>query len=113
MTVFYQFSQKVQAKLSKDLKIPCPPTNEDKNGSMGRTGKLKEFKLGIYSHAQDDIIFSFLNILGKKEFPFCLSIPLFPQNDQSTEDLHILGAEDLSFLAGKVIFFLSAPLKTA
>ncbi|CAJ1072294.1 phosphoribosyltransferase domain-containing protein 1b [Xyrichtys novacula] len=24
-------------------------------------------------------------------------------NDQSTEDLHILGAEDLSFLAGKVI----------
>lgn len=27
---------------------------------------------------------------------------LFPQNDCSTEDLHIVGAEDLSFLAGKV-----------
>lgn len=32
---------------------------------------------------------------------------LFPQNDQSTEDLHIVGAEDLSFLAGKVIFLSS------
>lgn len=29
---------------------------------------------------------------------------LFSQNDQSTEDLHILGAEDLSFLAEKVVF---------
>lgn len=27
---------------------------------------------------------------------------LLPQNDESTEDLHILGAEDLSMLAGKV-----------
>lgn len=36
---------------------------------------------------------------------FCFS--LFFQNDQSTEDLHIVGAEDLSFLTGKVIFFLS------
>lgn len=29
---------------------------------------------------------------------------LFRQNDCSTEDLHIVGAEDLSFLAGKVKF---------
>lgn len=36
---------------------------------------------------------------------------LLSQNDQSTEDLHILGAEDLSFLKGKVIF--SSFLKTA
>lgn len=28
----------------------------------------------------------------------------FPQNDCSTEDLQIVGAEDLSFLAGKVEF---------
>uniref|UniRef100_A0A8D3CTK6 Hypoxanthine phosphoribosyltransferase n=1 Tax=Scophthalmus maximus TaxID=52904 RepID=A0A8D3CTK6_SCOMX len=33
-------------------------------------------------------------------------------NDQSTEDLHILGEEDLSFLAGKVIFSLSAIVDT-
>lgn len=29
-------------------------------------------------------------------------LSLFQQNDKSTEDLHIVGAEDLSFLAGKV-----------
>lgn len=28
---------------------------------------------------------------------------VFSQNDQSTEDLHILGAEDLTFLAEKVV----------
>lgn len=39
-------------------------------------------------------------------FMFCIF--LFPQNDQSTEDLHIVGAEDLSFLTGKVTFFLSS-----
>lgn len=37
---------------------------------------------------------------------FCIFF-LFPQNDQSTEDLHIVGAEDLSLLAGKVIFLSS------
>lgn len=29
---------------------------------------------------------------------------LFLQNDYSTEDLHIVGAEDMSFLTGKVKF---------
>lgn len=42
---------------------------------------------------------------------FHLFVSLCPQNDQSTEDLHILGAEDLSFLAGKVIFLLSTLFK--
>lgn len=45
--------------------------------------------------------------ITKTFFFFTYCIFLFPQNDQSTEDLHIVGAEDLSFLAGKVIFFLS------
>ncbi|XP_047444376.1 phosphoribosyltransferase domain-containing protein 1b isoform X2 [Mugil cephalus] len=33
-------------------------------------------------------------------------------NDQSTEDLHILGAEDLSFLAGKAIVGTGKTMKT-
>ncbi|XP_029309163.1 LOW QUALITY PROTEIN: phosphoribosyltransferase domain-containing protein 1b [Cottoperca gobio] len=35
-----------------------------------------------------------------------------PQNDQSTEDVHIVGAEDLSFLAGKNVLIVEAIVGT-
>lgn len=46
---------------------------------------------------QTTLIFKIINVNVVSWF-------LFPQNDCSTEDLHMVGAEDLAFLAGKVNF---------